>query len=125
MYYRADGKAVCADVIPFYENGMFYLFYLRDYRDPESHGEGCPWCLLTSDDLVHYHDHGEVLVRGGKDDQDLYVFTGSCIKANGSYYIFYTGHNPYKRAAGLPEQKILLARSEAPPHWDKAPDFSL
>lgn len=125
MYYRADGKAVCADVIPFYENGTFYLFYLRDYRDPESHGEGCPWCLLTSDDLVHYHDHGEVLVRGGKDDQDLYVFTGSCIKANGSYYIFYTGHNPYKRAAGLPEQKILLARSEDLLHWDKVPDFSL
>lgn len=125
MYYRAKGKAVCADVIPYYEDGVFYLFYLRDYRDVENHGEGCPWCLVTTKDLVHYTDHGEVLVRGGKEDQDLYVFTGSCAKYKGEYYIFYTGHNPYKRSAGLPQEKILLAKSKDLLHWEKVEDFSL
>ena len=28
VYYRSPGKSVCADVIPFYENGEFKLFYL-------------------------------------------------------------------------------------------------
>ena len=125
MFYRADGKAVCADVIPFYENGKFYLFYLRDYRDHEGHGEGCPWCLLTSEDLVSYQDHGEVLVRGTAEDQDLYVFTGSCVKFNGEYYIYYTGHNPHKRRAGYPEQKVLLAKSSDLMNWTKVEDFCL
>lgn len=125
MYYRAKGKAVCADVIPYYENGTFYLFYLRDYRDVETHGEGCPWCLLTTRDLVHYEDHGEVLVRGTKEEQDLYVFTGSCTKYKDEYYIFYTGHNPHKRKAGFPEEKILLAKSQDLYHWEKVEDFCL
>ena len=89
MFYRAPGKAVCADVIPFFEDGEFKLFYLRDYRDIEAHGEGCPWCLLTTKDLVHYEDKGPVLLRGKEDEQDLYVFTGCCIKAGEEYVIFY------------------------------------
>ena len=123
MYYRAPEKAVCADVIPFYENGEFKLFYLRDYRDISVHGEGCPWCLLTSSDLVHFHDHGPVLLRGGEEEQDLYVFTGCCIRAGEEYMIFYTGHNPHLREKGLPEQKILRATSRDLLHWKKDRDF--
>lgn len=125
MYYRSENKSVCADVIPYYENGTFYLYYLKDFRDIEQHGEGCPWCLLTTKDFVSYEEHGEVLVRGTEEEQDLYVFTGSCSKFNGEYYIFYTGHNPHKRVAGLPEQKILLAKSKDLYHWEKIKDFSL
>ena len=123
MYYRAPEKAVCADVIPFYENGEFKLFYLRDYRDISVHGEGCPWCLLTSSDLVHFHDQGPVLLRGGEEEQDLYVFTGCCIRAGEEYMIFYTGHNPHLREKGLPEQKILRATSRDLLHWKKDRDF--
>ena len=123
MYYRSEGKSVCADVIPFYENGCFYLFYLKDFRDTYNHGEGCPWCLLTTTDFVHYVEHGEVLIRGTREEQDLYVFTGSCSKFNGEYYIFYTGHNPHKRVQGYPEQKIMLAKSKDLLHWDKVNDF--
>ena len=123
MYYRAPEKAVCADVIPFYENGEFKLFYLRDYRDISVHGEGCPWCLLTSSDLVHFHDHGPVLLRGREEEQDLYVFTGCCIRAGEEYMIFYTGHNPHLREKGLPEQKILRATSRDLLHWEKDRDF--
>lgn len=123
MFYRSPKKSVCADVIPFYEDGEFKLFYLRDYRDIEHEGEGCPWCLLTTKDLVHYVDHGPVLLRGSKDEQDLYVFTGSIYKENGIYYIFYTGHNPHLRKKNLPEQKILLATSKDLLHWDKVKDF--
>lgn len=124
MYYRAPGRAVCADVIPLFDEGEFKLFYLRDYRDAAAHGEGCPWCLLRTDDLVNFCDAGEVLPRGKEDEQDLYVFTGSCIKVNGEYIIYYTGHNPHLRSRGLPEQKILRAKSRDAVHWVKDKNFS-
>ncbi len=123
MFYRAEGEAVCADVIPFYDQGEFKLFYLRDYRDLENHGEGCPWCLLTGQNLGELTDHGPVLLRGTKQEQDLYVFTGCCIRAEGKYMIFYTGHNPHLRAQGLPEQKILRATSTDLIHWEKDRSF--
>ena len=124
VYYRSPGKSVCADVIPFYENGEFKLFYLRDYRDIENDGEGCPWCLLTTKDLVHYKDYGPVLLRGTKEEQDLYVFTGSIFKMpDGRYVIYYTGHNPHLRKQGLPEQKILRAFSLDLIEWEKDRDF--
>ena len=123
MFYRPDDKSVCADIIPYYESGKFYLFYLKDFRDFEKHGEGCPWCLLETENLVDYKEYGEVLPRGTIEKQDLYVFTGCCVKFNGEYNIFYTGHNPHLRAKGLPEQKILRAKSKDIIHWEKDDDF--
>lgn len=123
VYYRSPNKSVCADVIPFYENGEFKLFYLRDYRDRENDGEGCPWCLLNTKDLVNYFDYGPVLVRGKEDEQDLYVFTGSIFKLAERYVIYYTGHNPHLRQKGLPEQKILRAYSQDLIEWEKDQTF--
>lgn len=122
MYYRPV-KAVAADVIPFYEDGEYRLFYLKDYRDIENHGEGCPWHLLTTRDFVNFTDRGEVIGRGSVTDQDLYVFTGSVFKDNGKYYIFYTGHNPHLRRKGLPEQAVMLAESDDCYNWKKVKDF--
>jgi len=123
MFYRPDNKAVCADVIPFFENGEFKLFYLKDYRDISGHGEGCDWHLLTTKDLVHYEEHGVVIPRGNLDDQDLYVYTGCCIRREEQYIIYYTGHNPHKRQMGLPEQMIMRATSKDMKHWAKDPNF--
>lgn len=123
MFFRARGKAVCADVIPFYDEGEFKLFYLEDYRDRIEMGEGCPWQLLTTKDLVHYRTMGTAIPRGKKDEQDLYVFTGCCVKIKDEYVIYYTGHNPYLRAKGLPEQKILRATSKDMLHWEKDRNF--
>ena len=123
MYYRSPGKSVCADVIPFFEDGEFKLFYLRDYRDIPNDGEGCPWCLLTTKDLVNFVDHGPILLRGEENQQDLYVFTGCTTKFNGQYYVFYTGHNPHLRKQGFPEQKILLATGPSLTELNKVQDF--
>ena len=123
VFYRLDNESVCADVIPFYDQGEFKLFYLNDYRNIEKHGEGCPWYLLTTKDLVHYESHGPVLLRGAETEQDLYVFTGCCIKHNDEYHIYYTGHNPHLRKKGLPEQKILRAKSKDLINWTKDKDF--
>ncbi len=123
MFYRPNAGAVCADVIPFYEDGEFKLFYLKDYRDLSRVGEGCDWHLLTTKDLTHYEDHGAVIPRGTKDAQDLYVYTGCCIRRADQYVIYYTGHNPHKRQAGKPEQIILRAFSRDLKTWEKDKNF--
>lgn len=124
MYFRSqEKKSVCADVIPYFEDGEFRLFYLKDYRDIANYGEGCPWCLLKTKDLVNYTDCGPVLLRGSEDEQDLYVFTGCTTKFNDEYYVFYTGHNPHLRSKGLPEQKILLAKGKSLEELHKVKDF--
>lgn len=122
MFYRPLGKAVAADVIPYYKDGEFYLFYLKDFRDMETEGEGVPWYLIKTKDFVNFTDCGEVLQRGDKNDQDLFVFTGSVIENNGKYYLFYTGHNPHKREQNLPEQCVMLATSDDCVHFVKT-DF--
>lgn len=123
MYYRVDSIAVCGDVIPFYDAGEFKLFYVCDYRDVETHGEGFVWRLVTSKDLVSYEECGEVLRRGNKDDPDMNVFNGCCIKVGNEYMIIYSGHNPYLRAKGLPEQCLLRAKSKDLIHWEKDKKF--
>ena len=125
MYYKPE-NGVLADVIPYYENGKFYLYYLRDYRNKEACGEGVPWVLLTTDDFVHFEDFGEVVPRGKENEQDLYIFTGSVIKGNDEkYYIFYTGHNPHYINMGKPQEVIMLAVSDDKVHWEKQNGFDL
>ncbi len=124
MFYRPkDG--VAADVIPYYENGRYYLFYLKDYRDFARHGEGCPWHLLTTQDLVNYQDCGIVLPRGTFEEQDLYVFTGCVFRGGDTYYLYYTGHNPHYPYDGRAQEVILLATSKDLLTWEKQKDFAL
>jgi beta-fructofuranosidase len=121
IYYKPeDGWA--ADFIPFFWQGEYHLFYLKDFRDPAGHGEGTPWCHLVTRDFVHFKDHGECLARGTREEQDLYVFTGSVVYGEGRFHIFYTGHNPYLRKAGKPEQAIMHAVSDDLYSWKKVPE---
>jgi beta-fructofuranosidase len=119
LFYRPK-TGVAADFIPYYDNGVFYLYYLHDFRNKDEFGEGTPWNLLTTKDFLNFKEHGEVLARGTKENQDLYVFTGSVIKdLSGLYHIFYTGHNPHFRAEGKPEQAVMHATSKNLIQWEK------
>jgi len=92
IFYRPfDG--VAADFIPFFWNGAYHLFYLKDYRDEAAHGQGTPWFHLVTRDFVTFEDWSEALPRGAAEAQDLWIFTGSVIERNGTFHIFYTGHN--------------------------------
>ena len=120
IYYKPD-NAWPGDFIPFYKDGTYYLYYLLDWRDVAGHGEGTPWYLITTKDMVHFQEHGEMLARGSVAEQDLYVFTGSAVEGLGQYHIFYTGHNPHYAAQGKPDQGIMHAVSTDLFHWQKVP----
>ncbi len=121
-FFYKPVNAWAADFIPLYANGEFQLFYLLDWRDKEKHGEGTPWYRISTKDFVNFTEHGEVLPRGTVQQQDLYVFTGSALKANGQYHIFYTGHNPHLRQQGKPEQGVMHAVSDDMVQWQKLPE---
>jgi beta-fructofuranosidase len=121
FFYKPD-SAWAADFIPFYTNGRFRLFYLLDWRKPTEHGEGTPWYQISTTDFVRFDEHGEMLPRGSREEQDLYVFTGSVIEGEGRYHIFYTGHNPHFRRVGKPEQGVMHAVSDDLYHWTKLPN---
>lgn len=79
---------------PYYEDGTFYLYYLRDYRNAEKYGTGVDWNLISTQDFVTYREHGTVIKRGSPTQQDNCVYTGGIVKdGNNLYHIFYTGHN--------------------------------
>lgn len=122
IFYR-PADAVAADFIPFYWAGQYHLFYLKDWRDPAGHGEGTPWYHLVTRDFVTFEEWGEAIPRGTKEEQDLFIFTGSVFERNGTFHIFYTGHNPHRKALGQPEQAVNHATSPDLRTWTKDPAF--
>ncbi len=121
FFYRPT-DAWAADFIPFYDGERFRLFYLLDWRDKEGHGEGTPWYQISTTDFVHFEEHGEMLARGSEAEQDLYVFTGCVVSAEGQHHIFYTGHNPHFDKLGKPVQAVMHAVSDDLLHWRKVPE---
>ena len=117
FYKPEDGWS--GDYIPFYWDGTFRLFYLLDQHSPRRHLDGIPWCLVETDHFVHFDDKGVMLPFGSEEDQDRCVYTGSVLRAQEKFHIFYTGHNPFMREKGLPEQKVMHAVSDDLHHWTK------
>ena len=121
FYGPEDG--VAADFVPFFWRGAYHLFYLKDYRDEARHGQGTPWFHLVSQDLLQFDDWGEALERGDAGSQDVWVFTGSVVERQGTFYIYYTGHNQNLRGTGQPVQAVMRASSPDLRTWTKDPSF--
>ncbi|ROR96348.1 beta-fructofuranosidase [Salana multivorans] len=107
------------DCMPFFHDGVYYLFHQRDTRRPGPFGEPFGWALVTTTDFVTYEDHGEVLPGGGDDAQDQFIFAGSVFRAGDEFFAFYTGYNRDYRAQGRPSQVLQVARSTDLIHWEK------
>lgn len=78
LYFRPD-RGVLGDMIPFYDNGVFKPFYLRNYRGNRDAQHQDSWVMLSTTDHVHFTEHDTKIVGG----------TGSVIKVNGLYHMFY------------------------------------
>lgn len=122
FYKPVDGWS--GDYIPFYHDGKFRLFYLLDRHMPRGHLDGIAWHLVETEDFVHFDPKGLVIPFGTEEEQDRCVYTGSIIKAGECFHIFYTGHNPFLREKGLPEQKIMHAVSHDLLNWQKLPEHT-
>lgn len=109
------------DVIPYADGDELKLYYLYERRQ-EPKG-GTPWHLVTTTDLVHYEERGEVLASGGEGAEDLNAYTGSVVQdRQGGYHLFYTANNPGRLGPdGRPLQLVAHATSADLVTWVKHP----
>ena len=107
-YFRPamDGSSqpYVGDPMPFYEDGVYYIYYLKDQGDSRNHSI----YLATTTDLMNYTEYDDVVLESTPSAQDDWIGTGSVVNVGGTYYLFYTGHTD-----GLLEYKRTV--SEAMP----------
>ena len=91
LYYQPEGVWV-GDIMPYAEDGEFFVYHQRDTRDPVPFGQPCGWALAKTEDFVKYKDLGESLKRGSDTDPDQFIYAGSVFRSGGKFHAFYTGY---------------------------------
>lgn len=116
----ADGQPV-GDVIPFYDEGAYHLFILTPAPGTLHFPQRLrtTWRHLRSTDLRQWEELPAALTPGepGSPDDDG-IWTGSVIRDDEQYHIFYTGHS--LDSVG-PRQSICHATSLDGVRWTKDP----
>lgn len=80
LFFKPD-HAWVGDLIPYYENGTYYAYYLHDPRiTPGEFAEQTTWHLATTEDCRKFRYQGEAIARGGDDRPNKNIYTGSVIK---------------------------------------------
>lgn len=122
VYFRPamDGgdQPYVGDAMPFYENGVYYIYYLKDRGDSRNHSV----YLAATTDFVSYTEYDDAVLESTPGAQDDWIGTGSVVNVEGKYYLFYTGHTDgpmeYK-------EKIMAAVGDSPLAFTKLPDWEL
>lgn len=106
------------DPMPYYEDGVFHVFYLQDARDGNTGYH--PWALYETGNFYEYEDKGAVIPYADSiEAQDIALGTGSVIKdKDGLYHAFYTGHND----TYSPKEAVMHATSKDMAQWTKIPE---
>jgi len=84
MFYKPD-DGYCGDLMPYYIDGEFVFFYLKTRRPKEEFSD-VSWHMVKTKDFVNYYDDINLGIQGG---------TGSVIKKNDEYYIFYCDNSDF------------------------------
>lgn len=123
-YFRPeiDGESqpYVGDTMPFYDNGTYYIYYLKEGGDSYNHSV----YLTTTKDFVHYTERPTPVLEASRADvQDSWIGTGSVVKADSTYYFFYTGFN----SSGSQEyhEKIMVAKGSSPTSFTKVSGWSI
>lgn len=123
-YFRPeiDGESqpYVGDTMPFYDNGTYYIYYLKEGGDSYNHSV----YLTTTKDFVHYTERPTPVLEASRGDvQDSWIGTGSVVKVDSTYYFFYTGFN----SSGSQEyhEKIMVAKGSSPTSFTKVSGWSI
>ena len=100
------------DTMPYYEDGVYYIYYLKDQGDSYHHSI----YLTTTTDFVTYTEQDDPVIEASSDGgQDDWIGTGSVVKVGETYYFFYTGHTDSEEY----KEKIMVASGNSPDNFDK------
>lgn len=108
------------DTMPYYEDGVYYIYYLKDAGDSYNHSV----YLATTTDFVTYTEYDDPILEASREGgQDSWIGTGSVVKVDDKYYFFYTGHG---NAAVLEyAEKVMVAVGDTPTSFEKLADWSI
>ena len=108
------------DPMPYYEDGVFYIYYLKEGGDSYNHSI----YLTTTTDFLSFTEYDEPILEANRDGgQDGWIGTGSVVKVGEKYYFFYTGHagsDSYEY-----KEKIMVAEGATPTSFTKVKDWEL
>ena len=109
------------DLMPYYEDGVYYFYYLKDGGDSYNHSV----YLVTTRDFLTYEEQQEPVLESSRSGgaQDNWIGTGSVVKVNGTYYFFYTGHNGSSTMEY--QEKIMVARSDNLTSFEKVAGWEI
>jgi len=126
LFYKPENAWV-GDLIPYYEDGVYYAFYLHDPRNKKGeYAEETTWHLVTTKDFTDLAYHGEAISRGRDDMPNKNIYTGSVIKdREGLYHAFYTAFNEDIRMEGRSIQSVMKATGPDLYHLKTVEDFCL
>lgn len=114
------------DVMPYFENGKFNLFFLHDAKTKPA-GEGFHDIhSFETSDFINYSYNGRMIPYGTASEPDFGVGTGSMIKVGSTYYYYYSGHNDIGTfLQNNPRESVLLATSTDMKNWTKVKTFKI
>lgn len=126
LFYQPKNAWV-GDLIPYYDNGVYYAFYLHDPRCmKDQYAEETTWHLVTTRDFVNVTYHGEAVKRGNNREPNRNAYTGSVVRAkDGTYYVYYTAFNPDIQINGKSVQSVMRAKGKDLYHLVNDGDFLL
>ncbi len=108
------------DPMPYYEDGVYYIYYLKDGGDSYNHSV----FLATTTDFVTYEEQDTPVLESSRySSQDSWIGTGSVVKVDDLYYFFYTGHTMSENAEY--KEKIMVAKSSTLTSFDKVTGWEL
>ncbi len=108
------------DTMPYYEDGVYYIYYLKDGGDSYNHSI----YLATTTDFVTYTEQEHAVIEASDDgSQDNWIGTGSVVKVEGKYYLFYTGHTDSSTAEY--KETIMVAEGDNLTSFHKISDWEI
>jgi beta-fructofuranosidase len=113
VFFRPKDAWV-GDLIPYYDNGIYYAFYLHDPRaEDRKYAADTTWYLATTKDCFEFRDRGTALELGNNDSPHRQCFTGSVIKGpDKKYYAFFTAFNRNIVKEGRAIQTVMMATGD-------------
>ena len=106
------------DVMPYFEDGTFYIYYLKDGGDSYNHSI----FLATSKDLADFTEYPGPILEAAP-GRDFWMGTGSVVKVGEKYYLFYTAHNASPKFEF--DEVIRVAEGTSPTSFKKREDWML
>ena len=108
------------DPMPYYEDGVFYLYYLKEGGDSYNHSI----YLATTTDFLTFTEVEEPILEASRSGgQDGWTGTGNIVKVEDKYYFFYTGHAPSESYEYM--EKVMLAVGDDLYHFEKVEDWEM